>query len=460
MHFKKLGDYAKVQGGYAYKSKDFADIGIPVLKIKNVGKGSLLYNEVSYVDESFLDTTSNFVTQEGDVLISMTGSNINQPASMVGRVARVSKDDPLSLINQRVGRILLKEEGVVDIRFLYYYLSQYEVQYYLVSNATGSANQVNINGKLIESIEIPDYDYNTTKKIAHILSTLDDKIELNRKMNQTLEEMAQTLFKSWFVDFDPVHAKATAKTEAELDQAAKTLGISREVLDLFPSKFVESEMGVVPLGWEVSTIDAVTSRIIDHRGKTPKKLGGDWSDIGHPAISAKNIKRGRIVKHDTIRFLNNEIYSKWMKHELAVGDIILTSEAPMGEMYLLTDDTKYCLSQRLYALRADSKKVTPSYLYQWLQISIAQADLEGRSTGTTVVGIKQVELRKVSVLLACTDLITEFEKLAFPLLRQIHKNENLNISLQQTRDTLLPKPLSGELDVSNISLNTKEEKCH
>ena len=94
----------------------------------------------------------------------------------------------------------------------------------------------------------------TQKKIAHILSTLDDKIELNRKMNKTLEAMAQAMFKSWFVDFDPVHAKVNAKSEAELDQAAKTLGISREVLDLFPSEFEESEMGLIPLGWEVGTL--------------------------------------------------------------------------------------------------------------------------------------------------------------------------------------------------------------
>ena len=126
-----------------------------------------------------------------------------------------------------------------------------------MSNATGSANQVNINGKLIESINVPDYDYETTKKIVHILSTLDDKIELNRKMNQTLEEMAQALFKSWFVDFDPVHAKATATGDAEQEKAAAELGISKEILELFPGEFEESEMGMIPKGWEVKQLDEI-----------------------------------------------------------------------------------------------------------------------------------------------------------------------------------------------------------
>ncbi|MEH6345481.1 MAG: restriction endonuclease subunit S, partial [Bermanella sp.] len=220
---------------------------------------------------------------------------------------------------------------------------------------------------------------------------------------------------------------------------------------LFPDALVDSELGEVPEGWEVKTLDDVTSIIIDHRGKTPKKLGGDWVEEGHSAVSAKNIKGGRITRHDTIRFLDDEIYSKWMKVEIEKGDILLTSEAPMGEMYFITDETKYCLSQRLYALRADNENVTPSFLYLWLQTSIAQADLEGRATGTTVVGIRQVELRKVNSLVPSIEILKNFEKSILPVFEKLNAGELESQRLICLRDELLPKLLSGELSVGSAA---------
>ena len=102
-------------------------------------------------------------------------------------------------------------------------------------------------------INLPDMQ--TQRKIINVVCSIDDKIELNRKMSQTLEEIAQALFKSWFVDFDPVHAKAEYSTDDTLEAAAKELGISKEVLELFPSEFMESEMGMIPLGWEWKTLE-------------------------------------------------------------------------------------------------------------------------------------------------------------------------------------------------------------
>jgi type I restriction enzyme S subunit len=127
------------------------------------------------------------------------------------------------------------------------------------------------------------------KDVAAVLGALDDKIELNRRMNATLEAMARALFQSWFVDFDPVRAKAEGRTPAGLDEPTAAL---------FPAQFQASKLGEIPLGWEVESIDEAVSLIIDYRGKTPKKLGGDWSIEGIPAVSAKNIKNGRLVRAD------------------------------------------------------------------------------------------------------------------------------------------------------------------
>ena len=439
MGSKRLGDYAKVQGGYAYKSKDFSDTGIPVIKIKNVGKGSLLYNEVSYVDESFLDTTSNFVTQEGDVLISMTGSNINQPASMVGRVARVAKSDPLSFINQRVGRILLKEEGIVDIRFLYYYLSQYEVQYYLVSNATGSANQVNINGKLIESIEIPDYDYPTTKKIAHILSTLDDKIELNRKMNQTLEEMAQALFKSWLVDFDPVHAKAGCKSDDELEAAAKELGISKEVLELFPSEFVESEMGMIPLGWEVKPLDQIAHY---QNGLALQKFRPKDEDNFLPVLKIAQLKKGYAD--------GEEKADPNIKPECIVddGDVVFSwSGSLVVDVWC---GGKVALNQHLF--KVTSTEYAKWFYYLWTKQHLLNFQRVAEAKAVTMGHIKRSHLAEALCVIPDDNTFKMAEVMINPLLDKLILNRLEINSLQKTRDALLPKLLSGELDVSSLEV--------
>lgn len=306
------------------------------------------------------------------------------------------------------------------------------------------------------------------REITDILSSLDKKIELNNKLNQTLESMAQAIFKSWFIDFESVHAKIVAKqagqdpelaamcaisgkSEAELEQMAKEdFAELQATAALFPDELVESELGEVPKGWEILDIDKTTSLIIDHRGKTPKKLGADWSDTGITALSAKHIKDGCIVNREQLRFVDTELYNKWMKDELEEGDILLTSEGPMGEMYYLAFDEKYCLSQRLYALRANTDLVSSTFLYFWLLSPFAKSDMNGRATGTTVVGIRQSELRKVKVLTPSKSICDLFHRKITANLKQIALNNNESVNLAQIRDILLPKLLSGEVDVSDL----------
>lgn len=319
------------------------------------------------------------------------------------------------------------------------------------------------------------------KTIAHILGKLDDKIELNRQMNQTLEQMAQALFQSWFVDFDPVLDNAITQgneipevlhTKAENRRAvlnnplsggdkgvgAPLLKTNPELAAQFPSTFTYNEtLGkYIPEGWEVKELNDVLSTIIDHRGKTPKKLGGDWVDEGYPAISAKNVKDGKLIRPDMIRFINDELYAKWMKEPVQKGDIIMTSEAPMGEMFFIADDTNYVLSQRLYGMRADGENITPLYLYNWLQTDIAQGDLEGRCTGTTVTGIKQSELRKVLAMCPSIQLQHSFESLVNDFFNRINNSNKQTETLERLREVLLPQLISGKVKVPEALLRVQE----
>lgn len=144
------------------------------------------------------------------------------------------------------------------------------------------------------------------------------------------------------------------------------------------------------------TIDQATSLIIDHRGKTPKKLGADWTISGHRVISAQNIKGSRIDENDH-HYVDSRTYAKWMKVPLAAGDTLLTSEAPLGEVAYLQYNVDWVLGQRLYALRTEPSLAVGRFLFYALQSPLVRNDLESRATGTTVFGISQVELRKVQI---------------------------------------------------------------
>ena len=293
MGFEKttFGEYAKVQGGNAYKSKDFIEKSLnKVLKIKNVRFGTVSYDDSGYISDELAQATIAWQAKEGDILISMTGSGPNAPQSLVGRVARVWKGEPASWINQRVGRIQLKNEGSIHPDFLFYLLSLPQSQEFLVSNSSGSANQANISGKIIEMLPCPKISFNQSQYIAEIGRSLDEKIILNRQTNQTLEQMAQTLFKSWFVDFDPVFDNLLAKANYQLENlpadfpeelcpkavtrlaalSARTTALEHESERLasgneidnaalphpdFPSAFEYNEqLGWVPLEWDVKSV--------------------------------------------------------------------------------------------------------------------------------------------------------------------------------------------------------------
>lgn len=148
--------------------------------------------------------------------------------------------------------------------------------------------------------------------------------------------------------------------------------------------------------WQVKPLGDIVSVVIDYRGKTPKKLGGDWSIQGTRALSAKNIKTREIVQPETIRFVDVDMYKSWMKEEIQRGDILITSEAPFGEVFYWDSDEKIVLSQRLFAVRCKKEFYSP-FIFQYMTSEQFQGELRGRSTGTTVTGLRQPELLKCLV---------------------------------------------------------------
>ena len=154
----------------------------------------------------------------------------------------------------------------------------------------------------------------------------------------------------------------------------------------------------LPKDWKTTELNNVIVDIIDYRGKTPKKLGGNWSESGVIALSAMNVKQGQLVNLEKSKFVNDELYRKWMKSEVIKGDILMTSEAPLGETYLIPDDRKICLSQRLFCIRADSSVVLPQFLFYFFNSPISRKQIDLKATGTTVLGIRQPDLRETPII--------------------------------------------------------------
>ena len=199
--------------------------------------------------------------------------------------------------------------------------------------------------------------------------------------------------------------------------------------------------------WKHFALGEITELVIDYRGKTPKKLGGDWCKQGYRALSAKNIKTGRIVQAETIRYIDESLYRKWMKDEVQRGDILITSEAPFGQIFFWDSDEKIVLSQRLFCVRI-KPEYDARFIYYYMTTPEFQSELDGRATGTTVIGLRQPELMKC--VIRCPEI--QEQKVIAAILSSIDAkiiaNEKVNDNLQQQAAALF----SSLYDRSNTEI--------
>lgn len=391
--------------------------GIPVLRVNNL-KGGIIINssEVLKVSKSVATKYDRTKLRGGEILITLVGN--------LGEVAIVDKKYEGWNIARAVGLLKLKDE--TDNYWVYTWLTSKFIKHYISTHANTTV-QHTLNLSDLVNIPIllpPKYE---RELIVGFNKVLDQKITLLRQQNETLEEMTQTLFKRWFVDFEFPNAEGQPYRSAD-------------------GEMVASELGEIPLGWEVVKLDNLVKLIIDYRGKTPKKLGMDWSPSGIPALSAKIVKGGKLIRKDAINYGSQELYDLWMKEELEKNDILLTSEAPLGELYYLADNTKYILSQRLFAIRVN-EQVTSQYLYYYLSSYLGQFLLARRASGSTVQGIRQTELREIEITLPNKEVLNKVSNVFKTTIDKTFLNSNEIQTLTKLRDTLLPKLMSGEIRV-------------
>jgi len=191
----------------------------------------------------FGEVPDEYVLREGDLLVTMT--DLSKQSDTLGFPAFVParKDDRHYLHNQRLGKVVIKEPEKIDLKYLHYLLCSSGYRHEILASATGTTVK-HTSPDRIKRFQFVCPSLSEQRAIAHILGTLDDKIELNRRMNETLEAMDRALFKSWFMDFDPVRANAEGRPT----------GLPKHIADLFPDSFEDSELGEIPKGWEVKKL--------------------------------------------------------------------------------------------------------------------------------------------------------------------------------------------------------------
>ena len=419
----KLGDVAEVLSGYAFKTKDFVEEGIPVVKIKNIVPPIVDIGDTQYVSEELYKEKIKYGLKYNDILISMTGSHINQLASAVGKIGRVKLVDQKLLLNQRVGKLYVKDLAKCNQEYLYYFLTQDNIRYDLAASAGGSANQANISPQNIRDIDILLPPLEEQKAIANMLSSLDEKIELNNQMNNILEEMAQALFKRWFVDFEFPN---------EDGEPYKSSG----------GEMVDSELGMIPRGWEVTTI-GMLGRIVT--GKTPSTK--DIQNFGEEFnfITPRDINGNTFIQQ-TERKLSAQGASKIKTYKVkpySIGVSCIGSN--LGEVYV-TDEVAFT-NQQINTLEL---REIEKYPYMYILLKNMKSDFKNIAGGSAVPIINKTSFSNITVLIPQGIIMDEFNKSVWYFLEQIKEKLKENSKLIQIRDTLLPKLMSGEIRVTDL----------
>lgn len=272
--------------------------------------------------------------------------------------------------------------------------------------------------------------------IARILGTLDDKIELNRRMNHSVEALARALFQSWFVDFDPVTAKAAGR---------HPIGMSTETARLFPDRFEDSPLGPIPKGWEHRAIGDVVVDVYDGPHATPRE-----SDHGAVFLGIKNLT-GTQIDLSEIRRISEDDWPRWTRRVTPkADDIVFTYEAALGLFALVPPGLRCCLGRRLALVRPKPASSDAHFLFHTFVSDAFQEMLIAKSVpGSTVDRIALLDFPKYLIIWPPQTLRERFEHLASVVWRRIHASQAQARNLTELRDALLPQLLSGELRIKD-----------
>lgn len=426
----KIGSGATPRGGKeSYKGGATA-----LVRSQNVYNHGFERDGIVYIDDNQAADLANVELHEGDVLLNITGDS-------VARCCQIARDVLPARVNQHVA-IIRTNPDKLDARFLRYVLVSPDFQSHLLALASAGATRNALTKRMIENLTVPRRELPEQERIAHILGTLDDKIELNRRMNATLEAMARALFQSWFVDFDPVRAKAAGQTPAGMDPATAAL---------FPSEFEDSALGEIPKGWAVKA----ASEVLDINPPRRLKAG-----TVAPYIDMKNMPtHGHAVEDVIDRIAGSG--SKFIS-----GDTLLARITPCLEngktafIDCLPDDETVAWGSTEYIVLRPKPPLPPEYAYYLARSDAFRGHAIQSMTGTS--GRQRVPttcFEHFKMAVPPAPIARVFGETVRVLMDRIRSNVAESRTLAALRDALLPELLSGRTSADEARVLEGSARC-
>lgn len=427
-----IGSEKRIIGGpFGSKltQKDYIESGVPVIRGGNMQDSSRwIGGDYAFVsDAKYLKDLKSNTADRGNIIVTQRGT--------LGQVSIVPDDAEYEkfVVSQSQMAISV-DPNKADRDFVYYYLTSSLFLDY-INSTTIQTGVPHINLGILRNFEIEWPTLDEQKSIGRVLSSLDDKIDHLQKMNTTLEEIARAVFRAWFVDFEPVRAKAAGATSFR--------GIPQNLFDTLPGGFSPSEIGDIPTGWTVEPIGSLADCV---GGGTPStKNPAYWEDGLNPFCTPKDMSRlSSVTLLDTERHLTDAGVDKISSGALPVGTVLLSSRAPIG--YIAINYRPVSINQGIIAMKPT---VLPAeYLRFWLEANMET--IKSNAGGTTFAEISKSKFRPILALNPCAEAVAEYSKLTRNNLEHVAANELEIQTLAVLRDTLLPKLISGELEAPSL----------
>ena len=399
---------------YRGKTPKKTSFGIPLITAKVVKGGRIETPDEFIAVDDYEHWMRRGIPKAGDVVVTTEAP--------LGEVAQLSAER-VALAQRLVA--LRGKEGLLDNGFLKFLMQSRNVQQQLRARATGTT-VLGIKQSELRKVQLTLPPFSEQRAITHILGTLDDKIELNRRMNETLEAMARALFKSWFVDFDPVRAKMEGR---------QPCGMDAETAALFPDSFEESALGKIPRGWGVGSVDDEFDLTM---GQSPPGETYNETGVGLPFYQG--------CTDFGFRFPTRRIYCAAPTRLGKAGDTLVSVRAPVGDINMATE--RCAIGRGVAAVR--HKTGSRSYSYQFMK-SIREVFARFEAEGTVFGSIGKKDFHAIAYVNPPRDLVVAYEARVSPLDDRVEVNEHESRTLAALRDTLLPKLICGELRVQDAA---------
>lgn len=413
----QLDDICEAIVDCEHKTAPLASVGFPSVRTTNIKNGRIDWENCNRVDAATYATwTRRREPKPGDLILAREA-----PVGEVGLIPAGHK----AVLGQRTV-LICPDRQKVDPRYLHFLLISPDVQDDMLGKATGSTVE-HLNMSDIRALPLPELPPLAEQRaIARVLGELDDKIELNRRMNRTLEDLTRGLFKSWFVDFDPVTRAATANTPGP-------------PANLFSTRLVDSALGPIPEGWRVSTIGEEVTVV---GGSTP---GTDepkfWAAGQHCWITPRDLsKLADPVVIDSERHITDAGLTQISSGLLPKGTVLLSSRAPIG--YLAIADLPLAINQGFIGMKCD-KSLPGVFVLRWCEQNMDE--VLSRAGGTTFAEISKAAFRPIPLVVPPASVIEAFSRAAQGWHDQIVANVRQTRQLVALREAILPQLLSGEI---------------